>query len=464
MKRLLKYQTKGQSLVFFVILTVVLFGILAFSVDMGYTYTMRRWAQNAADSAALAAARQICAYKDPNWDTWDPPITSAQITAFRKIEAVKAAIGYAGDDQFNFEGTDYYNTPLNKAFGVSSQDLTGITFGPDGGLIAGEVQTDVAIEHYTFAANFFGQTSIIEHAMATAACLVPGGAVGEGVIPVAWECRTINSDGNCDLDYRISDNDTCELGDDYMYVFFDINSADEIYWCDGWGAYPVLPPGSTATYVDVNCDVNNDGTLDIEPINPLFPDHKWFWINIGGGGCTGAELVDIIENGLSIPMYEHQWFPQCEGVIATTYNNMATVREGDDVIIPVFYPDCTATSPLVSPYNLPENCDPCPQDTLCTKYDGTSCTAENAGTQWFHLTDFEMFHMHCVEAPNTSCDDITTDAREWLEVNNVDEKGKTIFGNESSFEGCFISGYDSGFVGSPGSGDPDGTWTISLTR
>jgi hypothetical protein len=80
------------------------------------------------------------------------------------------------------------------------------------------------------------------------------------------------------------------------------------------------------------------------------------------------------------------------------------------------------------------------------------------------LTDFEMFHMHCVEAPNTSCDDITKDAREWLEVNNVDEKGKTIFGNEPSFEGCFISGYDSGFIGTPGGGDPEGAWTISLTR
>jgi len=439
MKRFLKSQTKGQSLVFFVFFTTVLFGILAFSVDMGYTYYMRRWSQNAADAGALAAARQICVHQDQ---------TIAENSARDYIQG---------------DGSNQYNL----ASGVINQTMTSITFGPDVGLglSEGEVKVDVAIEHPTFAANFFGITSITERATATAACLVPGGAVGEGVIPVAWECRNVDPDtGECILDYNISSDNICDLGIDYMYVFFDINSADVIYWCNDWGEYPPLPEGSTTTYVDINCDVTGDGVSDIEPINPLFPDHKWFWVNIGGGGCTGAELVDIIENGLSIPMYEHQWFPQCEGVIATTYNNMAIVREGDDVIIPVFYPDCTATSPLVAPYNTPEICNPCPQDTLCTKYDGTPCTAENAGTRWFHLTDFEMFHMHCVEAPNTSCDDITKDAREWLEVNNVDEKGKTIFGNESSFEGCFIGGYDPGFIGSPGTGDPEGAWTISLTR
>ena len=439
MKSFLKSQIKGQSLVFFVFITAILFGVLAFSVDMGYTYYMRRWSQNAADSAALAAARQICTYSDPT------------------IEAVKAAIGYAGDDQFVYKGTIYYNTPKNRAFGVISQDLTGITFGPEGGLATGEVQTDVAIEHPTFAANFFGQTSIIERATATAACMGPGGAVGAGVIPVAWQCRNIEANGFCKLDYISADN-ICEVGTDYMYVFFDSN---EIYWCEEWTDDP--PEGAVMVTCDADGDV--DGKADIEILNPLYNDHKWFWVNIGGGGCTGEEIPNIIENGLPIPMYIHEWYPKCPGVIDVSYHALLEFREGDDVIIPVFYPDCEATNPLVAPFNTPDVCNPCPQDTLCKKYDGTTdCDPTNLDT-WFHLTDFELFHLSCVtDNANTDCQDPAINARAWLEANNVDDKGKTVFGLENSFEGCFVSGYDPGFVGTPGSGDPEGAWTISLTR
>jgi hypothetical protein len=149
--------------------------------------------------------------------------------------------------------------------------------------------------------------------------------------------------------------------------------------------------------------------------------------------------------------------------MAVVYHAMEDYREGEDVIIPVFYPDCQATSPLDPLYA--GVCNPHPQDTLCEQYDGTPCTPENAGTQWFHLTDFELFHLSCVaQNPNTDCTDPNVHARAWLEANNVDEHGHTVFGNEPSFEGCFIEGYDPGLIGSPGDGNPQGAWTISLVR
>ena len=60
MKQFLQSHTRGQSLIFVAIISTAIFGVLAFAVDMGYTYYMRRWAQNAADSGALAAARELC--------------------------------------------------------------------------------------------------------------------------------------------------------------------------------------------------------------------------------------------------------------------------------------------------------------------------------------------------------------------------------------------------------------------
>ncbi|MFN2176813.1 MAG: hypothetical protein ACK2U3_12760, partial [Anaerolineales bacterium] len=126
---------------------------------------------------------------------------------------------------------------------------------------------------------------------------------------------------------------------------------------------------------------------------------------------------------------------------------------------------CQATNPLIEAYKL--TCNPCPGDVdvLCTQYDGTPCSDTNASTWWYHLTDFELFKLSCVsDNPNQDCQEPSIHARAWLEANNLDEHGNSIFGNENSFEGCFISGYDPNFIGTPGGGDPEGAWTISLTR
>ncbi len=59
-RKVFSKQPRGQSLVFVAVLSVALIGMLALALDFGYSMYNRRWAQNAADAAALAAARILC--------------------------------------------------------------------------------------------------------------------------------------------------------------------------------------------------------------------------------------------------------------------------------------------------------------------------------------------------------------------------------------------------------------------
>ncbi|MBI3977968.1 MAG: hypothetical protein HY331_07275 [Chloroflexi bacterium] len=49
----------GQIFVFFVLAVAALLGVLAMALDVGYTYVAMRRLQNAADAAAIAAAREV---------------------------------------------------------------------------------------------------------------------------------------------------------------------------------------------------------------------------------------------------------------------------------------------------------------------------------------------------------------------------------------------------------------------
>lgn len=57
---------KGQSLIQFALIIVVLFALVGLALDAGNAFSVRRKLQNAADAAALAAARDICLGKDAN--------------------------------------------------------------------------------------------------------------------------------------------------------------------------------------------------------------------------------------------------------------------------------------------------------------------------------------------------------------------------------------------------------------
>ena len=50
----------GQSLIHFALIIVMLLAFVSLAVDAGNVFSMRRKLQNAADAAALAAARELC--------------------------------------------------------------------------------------------------------------------------------------------------------------------------------------------------------------------------------------------------------------------------------------------------------------------------------------------------------------------------------------------------------------------
>ena len=63
MKFRIRRLEKGQSLIVVTLLLFAFFAILALVLDGGYTYWMRRNAQNAADAGALTGADTLCKFK-----------------------------------------------------------------------------------------------------------------------------------------------------------------------------------------------------------------------------------------------------------------------------------------------------------------------------------------------------------------------------------------------------------------
>jgi Flp pilus assembly protein TadG len=131
MKLKLYTRPLGQSLIIFVFLSLGLLALLALSLDFGFAMYSRRVAQNAADSAALAAARILCLDSSAN----------------RYINATIAA-------------TDFAET-YNHAFIANPPDLTEICMYGDGqacsaGLDKGQARVLVEITHnFCITERFF---------------------------------------------------------------------------------------------------------------------------------------------------------------------------------------------------------------------------------------------------------------------------------------------------------------------
>jgi len=407
MKRLLSSHTRGQSMVLMVFLTIAIFGVLAFSLDMGYTYYNRRWAQNAADSGALAAAREYCLDTNP---------------ATRVTNATNAAIDYVESK--------------NLAFGVNSQTMNGITFGPDGGLEAGEVQVDVAINHPNFVANFFGRDSTTVPATAAAACFAPGAAYG--VIPLAWKChKTYDEDGEevCDMTF-FGDDDDCKYPEDYMYIF--IEADDRLFWCEELGAPPEVPPGFEVVLME--CGAN------IEIVNTAQPMKGWAWVDLDGntnGACNTHDLRGWVEDGFGETILTHTWAPSCSGGMTDIYGSIAALDFG---LIPIFDMVCESN-------DARNDCSDLWHPDIDTDLPLIAATQYT-----FHLISFGKLQISCVDSAGNQCDQ-SIHARQALEDMNPG-----ILHNKETIEGCFVKGFVPGLSGKPSDGVFAGLWTLYLTR
>jgi hypothetical protein len=143
--------SQGQVLIIVAFGMVVLMGIGALVVDLGLSWMLRRHEQNAADPAAIAAARHL---KDPMGNaTWDQPAAEADACFYAKEnglfeddDASCTAALLSGDLQVR-------NPPI-------SGDFSGDT---------GKVQVIITDRHPSFFGRIFGQSESTVRTAAVAA-------------------------------------------------------------------------------------------------------------------------------------------------------------------------------------------------------------------------------------------------------------------------------------------------------
>lgn len=436
MKRLFQSQYPGQSLIFFVFVSLILFGMLAFALDMGNVYYMRRWAQNSADAAALAAARQYCDYKDTNM---------AKATAKRYVE------GYGGEQ---------YNLPT----GVLTQTLTSISFADLDGTqptpvtpdVFGEVEVGVEITHTTFVAGLFGIDSFTEPAVASAGCM---GGLSTTIIPIAWYCLEPENEDYC-VDF--SEDQICEIGVDPYYVFFGDESVSSYLWCEHWDVITDTNSIPIDCIYDVYTDPDdptNVITYTVEPISTITTEHKWEGVDLDGDNCPQKELKDIIKGihiwpeGWSFPL-PGTWLDQCEGGLPPSFDIIKTKFLGSNLSIPAFDKYCKGSHPD------PEELGFCnPTGLWNDATDDWLDPLQGPSTRWFRLHSTPSLQVTCVKgsAPQPCT------ARDFL-LNNPDYPIPEAFKNSvMSLEGCFVQDTSPSVVPCPGCPDV-GTWTVTLTR
>jgi Putative Flp pilus-assembly TadE/G-like len=190
---------RGQVLIITAAGLFVLLGIAALAIDLGFSWMLRRQEQNAADPAAIAAARYLrTELGDP---TWDPNAAAAdacfyaQRNGFFEVDAGCAAALANGDLQV-------HAPPVSGPYSGRS----------------GFVQIIITARHPTMFARIFGQDELTVTTSAVAA----------------------NSAGNSNSSSLVALQPTCSAG-----------SAGD---ADGGGTINIFPvsPGIEGGYVHVN--------------------------------------------------------------------------------------------------------------------------------------------------------------------------------------------------------------------
>ena len=148
----------GQILIITAVALFVLLGIAAIVVDLGFSWMLHRQEQNAADPAALAAARFVGDHD---------PVTGAQ--PFDAASARAAACHYAIENGV----FDESNSGCDSAVDPDAATLT-VQYPPDGSAPAfvglqGHVQVIITKQHDTFFSRIFGMSKATVSAQAVAA-------------------------------------------------------------------------------------------------------------------------------------------------------------------------------------------------------------------------------------------------------------------------------------------------------
>src|SRR5688572_32341508 len=81
----------GQVTAYFVAISIVVFGLMAFAIDIGFFFHARRVAQNAADPGALAGAAYLPGC--PLYGSGDDPVTVAQTYVENNLQSATFSNG-----------------------------------------------------------------------------------------------------------------------------------------------------------------------------------------------------------------------------------------------------------------------------------------------------------------------------------------------------------------------------------
>lgn len=407
---------KGQSLVVLAILMLVFLGMLAWVLDGGYAYFMRRNAQNAADAGALAGADIYC-----ETEIWSNGSNGAKEIAER------------------------YAIIENNADSATAS-------------LAGEriVQVDTSITFNTFFGSILGQPAITVPASAKAGCYPP--KVSEGVIPVAWSCREpteIEDPGpgyppppawdSEDCEFLYGNMDNPNLGQKYIIMDAIKLGQDMIDGCMD----PTKPNDHEDNLYLIDCDLDDDGTID------LLTGGERSWLDLDGESSDAGELRDWILEPGSANIQTHVWLMGSDGGKTTVYD-AALQKEGDDVILPVFNHNCAMNAEGETAGRL--------EDTQCfidfsateggpdPKIGGNNPNVDGNNVDYFHIISFAVFHIECVSnKPSKDCPIKTIAIDQGIAEPNT-----------FSIEGYFVRGYLPEGGGGPNNLPWLGAWTVYL--
>jgi hypothetical protein len=268
---------RGQNLLIFAVLMIILIALAGLVIDGGYSLSKRREAQNAADAGALAGADALCAGN----------------TSLARTQALDYAINRNG---------------------ATAADVT---------MSTRVITVTTTIPHDTFLAGIFGTDVVTTTATASAGCYSP--CTGTGVLPVAWSCHPpagepVNAQ-TCGIQYGTL------IVPGPKYVIMDsINSADDFVCQD--------PPNSGGSALD--CDLNDDGVNDL-----FGGAGNRGWLNLDGGSGNDNELAGWIQShGYNGELSIHTWFGGTNGTKTKAFQAVRDNLIGEVVLLPVFDAYC----------------------------------------------------------------------------------------------------------------------------
>jgi hypothetical protein len=299
--------------------------------------------------------------------------------------------------------------------------------------VDGLVTVSTTISFQTVFAGVLGVSEMTVPAVASAGCFLP--ASGAGALPVAWVCQPPMNGA--------AESDDCQIayGPDHDFIIMDSRSSTSD--CQE-------PPNSGLPVGAIDCDFVPSGGGD--GINDVTGQGDRSWLDMDGGGSNANELQCFINppsDGacpLEVPI--HTWREGQTGVAGSVFQE-AELREGDNVIIPVY--DKACESGFGPPWTPGTSCHSSFWD------EGDTYIAGNGSGYYYHIASFAIFHITCVhDTGQSNCP---------IHLAAVTAGIPGMAANTKTIEGHFVEGFVPGITGQPYSGGVDvGAYTVYLTQ